>query len=79
LTAAIDLIATGKAEGLVCYSLDRRPSDHRQEAILAKVWEEAGGQVFTTDQGRGPARRPGRPDADRDAEMAGSCTSWTGA
>src|SRR5215216_5955514 len=60
LTAAIDLIATGKAEGLVCYSLDRLAREITvQEAILAKVWEEAGGQVFTTDQGEvlnGPER-----------------------
>jgi DNA invertase Pin-like site-specific DNA recombinase len=52
LTAAIDQIAAGKAEGLVCYSLDRLAREITvQEAILAKVWEEAGGQVFTTDQG----------------------------
>jgi DNA invertase Pin-like site-specific DNA recombinase len=52
LTAAIDLIAAGKAEGLACYSLDRLAREITvQEAILAKVWEEAGGRVFTTDQG----------------------------
>jgi DNA invertase Pin-like site-specific DNA recombinase len=44
LTAAIDLIATGKAEGLVCYSFDRLAREITvQEAILAKVWEEVGG------------------------------------
>jgi hypothetical protein len=44
LTAAIDLVANGKAEGLVCYSLDRLAREITvQEAILAKVWEEAGG------------------------------------
>ena len=52
LTAAIDMIATGKADGLVCYSLARLAREITvQEAILAKVWEEAGGRVFTTDQG----------------------------
>jgi len=39
LTAAIDLIATGKAEGLVCYSLDRlareitRPGGHPGQGV----------------------------------------------
>jgi hypothetical protein len=38
LTAAIDLVATGKAEGLVCYSLDRLAREITvQEAILANA------------------------------------------
>ena len=52
LTAAINLIAIGKAEGLACYSLDRLAREITvQESILAKLREEAGGQVFTTDHG----------------------------
>ena len=47
LTAAIDMIAGSKAEGLICFSLDRLALEITvQEAILAKVWEEAGGRVF---------------------------------
>jgi hypothetical protein len=67
LTAAIDLIATGKAEGLICYGLDRLAREITvQEAILAKVWEEAGGQVFTIDHGevqRDDPDDPMRPPA----------------
>ncbi|HSO56077.1 MAG TPA: hypothetical protein VL330_25785 [Actinomycetes bacterium] len=40
MTAAIDMIAGSKAEGLVCFSLDRLAREITvQEAILAKVWE----------------------------------------
>jgi len=72
LTAAIDLIATGKAEGLVCYSLDRLAREITvQEAILAKVWEEAGGRVFTTDQGEVLRDDPDDPMRTAMRKMAG--------
>ena len=80
LTAAIDLIATGEAEGLVCYSLDRLAREITvQEAILAKVWEEAGGQVFTTDHGEVQRDDPDDPMRTAMRRWPGSCTSWTGA
>jgi len=61
LTAAIDMNATRKAEGLICYSLDRLAREITvQEAILAKVWE-AGGRVFTTDQGEIQRSEAGSP------------------
>ena len=72
LTAAIDLIAIGKAEGLVCYSLDRLAREITvQEAILAKVWEEAGGQVFTTDHGEVQRDDPDDPMRTAMRKMAG--------
>jgi DNA invertase Pin-like site-specific DNA recombinase len=72
LTAAIDLIATGKAEGLICYSLDRLAREITvQEAILAKIWEEAGGQVFTTDQGEVLRDDPDDPMRTAMRKMAG--------
>jgi hypothetical protein len=80
LTAAIDMIATRKAEGLVCYSLDRLAREITvQEAILAKVWEEAGGQVFTTDHGEVQRDDPDDPMRTAMRKMAGSWMSWTGA
>jgi DNA invertase Pin-like site-specific DNA recombinase len=72
LTAAIDMIATAKAEGLVCYSLDRLAREITvQEAILAKVWEEAGGRVFTTDQGEVLRDDPDDPMRTAMRKMAG--------
>jgi DNA invertase Pin-like site-specific DNA recombinase len=72
LTAAIDLIATGKAEGLACYSLDRLAREITvQEAILAKVWEEAGGHVFTTDHGEVQRDDPDDPMRTAMRKMAG--------
>jgi hypothetical protein len=50
-----------------------------QEAILAKVWEEAGGQVFTTDQGESCATTRTARCGPRCARWPGSCTSGTGA
>jgi DNA invertase Pin-like site-specific DNA recombinase len=75
LTAAIDMIATGKGEGLVCYSLDRLAREITvQEAILAKVWEEAGGRVFTTDQGEVLRDDPDDPMRTAMRKMAGVTT-----
>jgi DNA invertase Pin-like site-specific DNA recombinase len=72
LTAAIDMVATGKAEGLVCYSLDRLAREITvQEAILAKVWDEAGGRVFTTDQGEVLRDDPDDPMPTAMRKMAG--------
>jgi hypothetical protein len=72
LTAAIDLIATGKADGLVCYSLDRLAREITvQEAILAKVWEEAGGRVVTSDQGEILRDDPDDPMRTAMRKMAG--------
>jgi DNA invertase Pin-like site-specific DNA recombinase len=71
LTAAIDLIAAGKAEGLVCYSLDRLAREITvQEAILAAVWE-AGGRVFTTDHGEVLQDDPDDPMRTGMRKMAG--------
>jgi DNA invertase Pin-like site-specific DNA recombinase len=72
LTAAIDMVATGKAEGLVCYSLDRLAREITvQEAILAKIWEEAGGRVLTTDQGEVLRDDPDDPMRTAMRKMAG--------
>jgi DNA invertase Pin-like site-specific DNA recombinase len=72
LTAAIDMIATGKGQGLVCYSLDRLAREITvQEAILAKVWEEAGGRVFTTDQDEVLRDDPDDPMRTAMRKMAG--------
>jgi DNA invertase Pin-like site-specific DNA recombinase len=72
LTAAIDMIAGGKAEGLVCYSLDRLAREITvQEAILAKIWEEVGGRVFTTDQGEVLRDDPDDPMRTAMRKMAG--------
>jgi DNA invertase Pin-like site-specific DNA recombinase len=74
LTAAIGLIATRKAEGLVCYSLDRLAREITvQEAILAKVWEEAGGRVFITDQGEIQRDDPDDPMRTAMRRWPGSC------
>jgi DNA invertase Pin-like site-specific DNA recombinase len=71
LTAAIDLIAAGKAEGLVCYSLDRLAREITvQEAILAAVWE-AGGRMFTTDHGEVLQDDPDDPMRTGMRKMAG--------
>jgi hypothetical protein len=80
LTAAIDMVATGKAEGLVCYSLDRLAREITvQEAILAKVWEEAGGRGSPPTRARSCATTPTTPCGPRCGRWLGSCTSWTGA
>jgi DNA invertase Pin-like site-specific DNA recombinase len=72
LTASIDMIATRKAEGLVCYSLDRLARETTvQEAILARVWEEADGRVFTTDQGEVLRDDPDDPMRTAMRRMAG--------
>ena len=72
LTAAIDMIAGGKAEGLVCFSLDRLAREITvQEAILAKVWEEVGGRFFTTDQGEILRDDPDDPMRTAMRKMAG--------
>jgi DNA invertase Pin-like site-specific DNA recombinase len=72
LSAAVDVIAAGKAEGLVCYSLDRLAREITvQEAILAKVWAEAGGRVFTTDQGEVLRDDPDDPMRTAMRKMAG--------
>ena len=72
LTAAIDMIAGGKAEGLVCFSLDRLAREITvQEAILAKVWEEVGGRVLTTDQGEILRDDPNDPMRTAMRNMAG--------
>ena len=66
------MIATRKAEGLVCYSLDRLAREITvQEAILAEVWEEAGGQVFTTDHGEVQRDDPDDPMQTAMRKMAG--------
>ena len=71
MTAAIDLIAAGKAEGLICYSLDRLAREITvQEAILAAVWE-AGGRVFTTDHGEVLQDNPDDPMRTGMRKMAG--------
>jgi DNA invertase Pin-like site-specific DNA recombinase len=71
LTAAVDMIAAGKAEGLVCYSLDRLAREITvQEAILAAVWE-AGGRVFTTDHGEVLQDDPDDPMRTGMRKMAG--------
>jgi DNA invertase Pin-like site-specific DNA recombinase len=72
LTAAIDMIATGKAEGLVCYASTGSPGEITvQEAILAKVWEEPGGRVFTADQGEVLRDDPDDPMRTAMRKMAG--------
>jgi DNA invertase Pin-like site-specific DNA recombinase len=72
LTASIDMIATRKAEGLLRYSLDRLARETTvQEAILAKVWEEADGRVFTTDQGEVLRDDPDDPMRTAMRKMAG--------
>lgn len=51
LAEALNLIAAGKADGLVTYTLDRLARRlHVQEAVLAKAWA-AGGRVFTVEAG----------------------------
>lgn len=68
LTAAIDMIVGGKAEGLVCFSLDRLAREITvQEAILAKVWERSAGESSPPTRARSCAMTR-RPDADRDAQ-----------
>jgi DNA invertase Pin-like site-specific DNA recombinase len=71
LASAVELIAGGRADGLVCYSLDRLAREITvQEAILARVWE-AGGRVFTIDQGEVLADDPDDPMRTGIRKMAG--------
>jgi DNA invertase Pin-like site-specific DNA recombinase len=61
-----------EGRGLVCYSLDRLAREITvQEAILAKVWEEAGGRVVTTDQGEVLRDDPDDPMRTAMRKMAG--------
>lgn len=51
LTEALNLIAAGKADGLVVYTLDRLARRlHIQEAVLQKVWQH-GGRAFSVESG----------------------------
>jgi DNA invertase Pin-like site-specific DNA recombinase len=65
-------LSLGRPRGLVCYSLDRLAREITvQEAILAKIWEEAGGRVFTTDQGEVLRDDPDDPMRTAMRKMAG--------
>lgn len=70
LTEALDLISSGKADGLIVRDLDRLArSVTVQEAVLATLWQTAGVEVFTST---GPVPRDDPDDPMRTAfrEMA---------
>lgn len=70
LSEALDLIAAGKADGLIVRDLDRLARAVTvQEAVLAAIWQSAGAEVFT---GTGPVPRDDPDDPMRTAfrEMA---------
>lgn len=70
LSEALDLIAAGKADGLIVRDLDRLARAVTvQEAVLATIWQNPAAEVFT---GTGPVPRDDPDDPMRTAfrEMA---------